>query len=105
MKKYLFAGKLHALVYRAWQRRVKGCDWYDFEWYVRWDVPLDFKHLQDRIRELSGEAISKETFMDMLCEKLATTDIEKVKEDVVNFVDDPRELDIWSNPPKIMCYR
>lgn len=88
------------MVYRAWQRRVKGRDWYDFEWYVRWDVPLDFKHLQDRIRELSGESISKETFMDMLCEKLATTDIEKVKEDVVNFVDDPRELDIWSTPPK-----
>ena len=94
---YLFAGKLHALVYRAWQRRMKGRDWYDFEWYVRWDVPLDFKHLQDRIREFSGETISKETFMDMLREKLATTDIEKVKEDVVNFVDDPRELDIWSN--------
>ena len=77
---------------------MKGRDWYDFEWYVRWDVPLDFKHLQDRIREFSGETISKETFMDMLREKLATTDIEKVKEDVVNFVvDDPRELDIWSN--------
>ena len=85
------------MVYRAWQRRMKGRDWYDFEWYVRWDVPLDFKHLQDRIREFSGETISKETFMDMLREKLATTDIEKVKEDVVNFVDDPRELDIWSN--------
>ena len=31
---YLYAGKMHALVYRAWQRRIKGRDWYDFEWYV-----------------------------------------------------------------------
>ena len=31
----LFAGKMHALVYRAWKIRVKGRDWYDFEWYVR----------------------------------------------------------------------
>ena len=30
----LFAGKMHALVYRAWKNRVKGRDWYDFEWYV-----------------------------------------------------------------------
>ena len=31
----LFAGKMHALVYRGWKNRVKGRDWYDFEWYVR----------------------------------------------------------------------
>ena len=34
----LFAGKMHALVYRAWKNRVKGRDWYDFEWYVRNNV-------------------------------------------------------------------
>lgn len=28
----LFAGKMHALVYRVWKNRVKGRDWYDFEW-------------------------------------------------------------------------
>ena len=93
----LFAGKMHALVYRAWQRRVKGRDWYDFEWYVRWNVPLNFIHLQERIREFSGEEASKESFMSQLREKLATTDIERVKEDVIGFVDHPHELDIWSN--------
>ena len=30
---------------------TEGRDWYDFEWYVRWNVPLDFKHLLERIRE------------------------------------------------------
>lgn len=94
---YLYAGKMHALVYRAWQRRIKGRDWYDFEWYVRWRVPLDFQHLQERIREFSGETVSRDTFMQMLRDKLATTDIELVKQDVLGFVDNPRELDIWSN--------
>jgi len=93
----LYAGKMHALVYRTWQRRVKGRDWYDFEWYVRWNVPLHFAHLQERIREFNGEEVSKETFMDHLREKLATTDIEQVKGDVIGFVDNPHELDIWSN--------
>ena len=88
---------MHALVYRTWQRRVKGRDWYDFEWYVRWNVPLHFEHLQERIREFNGKEVDKRTFLDELCEKLATTDIERVKEDVIGFVDNPHELDIWSN--------
>ncbi|MBO4431188.1 MAG: nucleotidyl transferase AbiEii/AbiGii toxin family protein [Bacteroidaceae bacterium] len=93
----LYAGKMHALVYRAWQRRVKGRDWYDFEWYVRWNISLNFAHLQERIREFNGEIIDQETFMNQLREKLATTDIEQVKDDVIGFVDNPHELDIWSN--------
>ena len=44
----LFAGKMHALVFRTWKSRVKGRDWYDFEWYVRNHVALDFAHLQER---------------------------------------------------------
>ena len=37
----LFAGKLHALTFRNWKNRVKGRDWYDFEWYVRQGIGLD----------------------------------------------------------------
>ena len=95
----LYAGKMHALVYRAWQRRVKGRDWYDFEWYVRYNVPLDFKHLQERIREFSGNEVSLEEFMSQLREKLAGTNIDNVKQDVIPFIDPSqlRSLDIWSN--------
>ena len=59
----LFAGKMHALVYRAWKNRVKGRDWYDFEWYVRNRVPLNYKHLQERIKEFNGCEKSQEEFM------------------------------------------
>ena len=93
----LFAGKMHALVYRAWQRRIKGRDWYDFEWYVRHRVPLDFRHLSERIREFNGSDISKEMFLQQLREKLGNTDINLVKQDVLPYVDDAHELDIWSN--------
>jgi hypothetical protein len=34
---------------------------------------------------------------NQLRDKLATTDIERVKEDVISFVDNPHELDIWTN--------
>jgi len=53
--------------------------------------------LQERIREFNGEDVTKESFMSLLRNKLATTDIERVKEDVIGFVDNPHELDIWSN--------
>lgn len=93
----LYAGKMHALVYRAWKSRVKGRDWYDFEWYVRHRVPLDFAHLQERIREFNGELVSREDFVTILRERLATTDIEQVKQDVLPFITDPKQLEIWSN--------
>lgn len=93
----LYAGKMHALVYRAWQRRIKGRDWYDFEWYVRNGIPLDFNHLQARIKEFSGQDVDKETFLKQLRERLATADINMVKLDVVDFITNQHDLDIWSN--------
>lgn len=93
----LFAGKMHALVYRTWKNRVKGRDWYDFEWYVRNKVPLDFCHLQARIREFNGCEKTKDEFMDDLRGRLAAADIKQVKADVLPFVKNPKELEIWSN--------
>lgn len=95
----LYAGKMHALVYRAWQKRVKGRDWFDFEWYVRNQIPLDFKHLQERIKEFGGEDVSLEAFLDLLRRRLSTTDIDNVKQDVLPYIDSSRqeELAIWSN--------
>ncbi|MBR5086434.1 MAG: nucleotidyl transferase AbiEii/AbiGii toxin family protein [Muribaculaceae bacterium] len=93
----LFAGKMHALVFRAWKNRVKGRDWYDFEWYVRNRVPLDFKHLQERIRQFNGMTVSQDEFMLMLKERLANASINQAKQDVMPFLRNPKELDIWSN--------
>ena len=93
----LFAGKMHALVYRAWKNRVKGRDWYDFEWYVRNGVTLDFAHLAERCKQFNGEDITPESFKEKLIERLSTADIKQVKEDVLPFVRNPKELDIWSN--------
>nr|WP_287904415.1 nucleotidyl transferase AbiEii/AbiGii toxin family protein [Prevotella sp.] len=93
----LFAGKMHALVYRAWKNRVKGRDWYDFEWYVRHNIPLDFTHLSERALQFNQEELDKETFLHKLNERLAAADINQVKADVLPFVRNPKELDIWSN--------
>lgn len=93
----LYAGKMHALVFRAWKNRIKGRDWYDFEWYVKKGVALDFNHLQERIRQFNGVEMSREDFMVLLKEKLSTADIKAVKRDVEPFIKDHKALEIWSN--------
>lgn len=93
----LFAGKMHALVYRQWKNRVKGRDWYDFEWYIRWNHPLSWSHLHERIVEFSGKECTQTEFIELLNERLATIDMNQVKADVLPFVHNPQELAIWSN--------
>ena len=93
----LFAGKMHALLYRTWKNRVKGRDWYDFEWYIRHNTPLNFNHLHERTLQFDQEDISKELFVEKLNQRLSTADINQVKADVLPFVRNPKELDIWSN--------
>ena len=93
----LYAGKMHALAFRNWKTRVKGRDWYDFEWYVNKEVPLDYNHLRTRIKEFNGLDLSQENFLRLLKERLATTDIKSVKADASRFVENQAELDIWSN--------
>ncbi len=93
----LFAGKMHALIYRKWGQRVKGRDWYDFEWYIRHGVPLDFTHLRQRAFDFNHEELTKEKFLAILRERLSSTDINLVKRDVLPFVKNPSELNIWSN--------
>lgn len=93
----LYAGKMHALVFRTWKNRVKGRDWYDFEWYLKNGIKLDFTHLQERIREFNGIEVSKEEFILLLKERLASTNIDLVKQDVEPFVKNSESFEIWSN--------
>ena len=93
----LFAGKMHALAFRVWKNRIKGRDWYDFEWYVRNGIPLDWNHLQERIRQFNGQEMTLEEFKTTLRECLSGTDINRVKEDVLPFLNNPGELAIWTN--------
>ena len=85
------------MIYRSWKNRVKGRDWYDFEWYVRHHVLLDFVHLSERCRQFKDEEITPASFKEKLLERFATADIKQVKADVLPFVRNPKELDIWSN--------
>jgi len=95
----LYAGKIHALLFRNWKNRVKGRDWYDFEWHVRNGIGLNFNHLQKRteqINALKEKKFTPDIFKKLLTERIEKTNIEAVKNDVRPFLKNPQEMDIWS---------
>jgi len=96
----LFSGKMHALLCRSWQSRVKGRDWYDFVWYVGRGIELDLAHLETRMRQ-SGHyddaaALDEQAFRRILARKISDLDIDDARSDVERFLPDPSVVRIWS---------
>lgn len=95
----LFAGKMHALLFRKWGNNVKGRDWYDLEWYIRKGVNLNLQHFLSRAKNSSDwekETISDTEFIMLLTEQIEILNVEIAKKDVERFIHNPKVLDIWS---------
>jgi predicted nucleotidyltransferase component of viral defense system len=96
---FLFAGKMHALLFRKWKNRVKGRDWYDLEWYIRKGVALNVNHLCARAidsGDWNNEKMSKNELLELLHVKIDSMNFNQVKEDVIRFIPNPDSLNIWS---------
>lgn len=96
----LFAGKMHALLFRKWGTNVKGRDWYDLEWYIKKGIKLDLSHFLTRAHDSGDwkeETISEKEFRELLSQKIDIVNMEFVKRDVIRFVKDTKQLDIWSS--------
>ncbi|MEO6230407.1 MAG: nucleotidyl transferase AbiEii/AbiGii toxin family protein [Ferruginibacter sp.] len=95
----LFAGKMHALLFRKWRGRVKGRDWFDMEWYIRKSIPLNLGHLLIRSRD-SGDwkekSMTKKQFMELLQNKIQSVSFKSIREDIVRFIPDDKVIEIWS---------
>lgn len=98
-KSSLFAGKMHALLFRKWLKRVKGRDWYDLEWYIKKGIPLDVHHFLTRAKDTndwSDDSISNEQIIELLDTKIKSVSFSSIKEDVVRFIQNDDGLNIWS---------
>jgi predicted nucleotidyltransferase component of viral defense system len=95
----LFAGKLHALLYRKWNNRVKGRDWYDLEWYIKKGILLDAAHFLLRAQDTTdwnAEIITNEQILELINHKIESVSFTNIKEDVIRFIKDEKALSIWS---------
>ena len=96
----LFAGKMHAVLFRQWQQRVKGRDWFDLEWYVRRGTPLHLDHLAERARQ-SGhwpvdQPFTAATLQSLLADRITRLDVANASVDIQRFITDPQPLEIWT---------
>lgn len=98
-KEDLFAGKMHALLFRKWKNNVKGRDWYDLEWYIQKGISLNLNHFLLRAKD-SGDwqydTITEREFRELMNHRIEEVDIEKAKADVIRFIANPNQLDIWT---------
>lgn len=98
-KPSLFAGKMHALLFRKWLNRVKGRDWYDLEWYIKKGIPLDANHFLTRAKDTKDwpdDSITNEQIIGLLDAKIKSVSFSSIKEDVVKFIPNDAVLNIWS---------
>ncbi|HMR84660.1 MAG TPA: nucleotidyl transferase AbiEii/AbiGii toxin family protein [Niabella sp.] len=95
----LFAGKMHALLFRKWQKRVKGRDWYDLEWYIKKGVSLDLHHFLLRAKDTGDwvqDTITGGDVLKLLEAKINSVSFDNIKEDIARFIPDATALNIWA---------
>jgi predicted nucleotidyltransferase component of viral defense system len=96
----LFAGKMHAVLCRNWQKRIKGRDWYDLIWYIQKGIPVNLSHLEERMRQTKhlqpDEKLGKAELLERLQNKINEIDWDFAKSDIAVFISDKRKLDVWS---------
>lgn len=96
----LFAGKMHALLFRKWKNRVKGRDWYDFAWYISHYPQLKITHLEKRMRQsghyTGSNPLTRDYLIDLLFANIDNLNIDAARNEVSPFINNPNSLDIWS---------
>ncbi len=95
----LFAGKVHALLCRSWNKRIKGRDLYDFEFYVKNRCLLNINHLRARMIQTGhlkeDEELTLNKVKELLYKKFNELDFDKAKQDVFPFINNISKLNIW----------
>ncbi|MCC8044332.1 MAG: nucleotidyl transferase AbiEii/AbiGii toxin family protein [Clostridiales bacterium] len=95
----LFAGKVHAVLCRAWQSRIKGRDLYDYVFYLTKGASVNRRHLRERLIQSGYITQDAECTLDeikaMLSERFDSIDYAQAKSDVEPFIRDTTSLNVW----------
>lgn len=96
----LFAGKIHAVLCRAWKNRIKGRDLYDYIFFLTRNTPVNIAHLQARLKQSGylnpGEEFTLTVLKQELNKRFETLDYNQAKEDVIPFIHDHDSLQVWN---------
>ena len=96
----LFAGKMHALLYRKWGNRVKGRDLYDFIFYASEGIPFNIDFLNEKIKKsgFSDKDLVFEEIIEMLKGRFSELNYDSARRDVLPYVSDEMKNEVkkWS---------
>ncbi len=93
----LFAGKIHAILCRSWE---KGRDYYDYLFYLDKNAPINMELLNNMCKQTgfinANENIDYDYLRELLIKKFEGIDLDVAKKDCQRFLSSQDELDGWS---------
>ena len=95
-----FAGKIHAILCRNWNYRIKGRDLYDYIFYLSKETKVNLKLIKSKLVE--SEAITEDSefnidiLKELLNNKFKEINYTAAKEDVIAFIEDTDSLNLWN---------
>ena len=90
----MFALKCHALMCRKY---IKGRDYYDYLWFMSQGSEINYELLKNAFYQTEGEILSQDDIKDHLRRTFHNADIDEVKDDVRRFLENPDEIEEWTN--------
>ena len=96
----LFAGKIHAVIARGWNNRVKGRDLFDYIFYLSRNTPVNLIHLESRLKQSKlikdEDRLTLSTTIEMLAHRFKEIDYKEAIKDVLPFINDIQSLNLWN---------
>ena len=99
-KTSLFAGKIHAILCRNWNIRVKGRDLYDYIFFLSNNVEVNVELIRNKLVASKyineNDVFNIDVLKCMLKSKFSEINYNDAKEDVLPFIRDTDSLNMWS---------
>lgn len=96
----LFAGKIHAVLCRGWNNRVKGRDLYDYIFYLSKNTKVNIELVKQKLIDSKVDGVDNSfdvsKLKSMLNEKFNQINYVEAKEDILPFIEDTDSLNLWS---------
>jgi len=85
----LFAGKLHAFLFRKYS---KGRDYYDLLWYLSKKIVPNWRHLINSAFQTEKRKLKENELFNMLVKKFTETNYNQIRREVLPFLQNPSEV-------------
>ena len=99
-KESLFASKIHAILCRNWNTRTKGRDLYDYIFFLANNTKVNLELLKNKL--IASKYIDSNSKFDinilkeLLIKKFEIIDYTEAKEDVMPFIKNVENLNMWN---------